>query len=182
MKVSIKEQLELIYEGDPWYGGAIKPVLESLNPAVAFNSPGKGVHSIAELVAHMIAWRKFVVERLKGDNSNFFPDQEKSFEWKKFSCRKKKAWSIMLEQFDLNQQNFLVLLDKKDDTFIDLKVPGKSYTFDYLLTGIIQHDLYHLGQIIYIEKLFNKESKPPERGILKYDYRIFPFEGMTFTK
>lgn len=53
----IKEQLKLIYNGDPWYGDSITSVLNSVDPKLIFDSPGNGLHSIAELTAHMLTYR-----------------------------------------------------------------------------------------------------------------------------
>jgi nicotinate-nucleotide pyrophosphorylase (carboxylating) len=40
-----------------------------------------------------------------------------------------------------------------EDAYLDKAVPGKNYTFYVLLHGIVQHDLYHAGQIALLKKL-----------------------------
>lgn len=80
----LKKQLALIYEGDPWYGPSVKAVLESLDPAYVYDSPDNRVHSIAALLAHMLAWREFAERRLKGED-DYLPDQEQTFNWKRLS-------------------------------------------------------------------------------------------------
>lgn len=181
MKASIKEQLKLIYDGDPWYENAIKPVLESVNPALVFDLSGKKMHSIAELVTHMITWREFAERRLRGETESI-PNQEQTFDWKKFSSDKKRVWSILKNRLDSSQKHLPELINQMDDSILNQRVAGKPYIFRYLLMGIVHHDLYHLGQIIYIQKLLNKESKPPDRGILRYSYRVFHYKAMTLMK
>lgn len=151
-------QLALVYDKDPWYGNSIRAVLESVNPSHAFESPGTGTHSIAEIAAHMIAWREFAVNRLEG-NAGFQIEQEQSFDWKRFSADKEPAWKIMADQFKINQEHLLGLLQKQDDSILEKEVAGKPYTFHYLLTGIVQHDLYHLGQIVYIQKILSSNGE-----------------------
>lgn len=178
----IKEQLTHIYEGDPWYGGSITTVLESVNPNHVFESPNREMHSIVEILAHMLSWREFVEQRLSGDDK-YFVEQEKSFDWKRFSTDRKCAWNSMRDRLKTNQQHLLDLLQNHDDSLLEQKVAGKPYSYLYLLNGILQHDLYHLGQIVYINKLLNKDEKEPiQGGILRYDFRIFPFEGLARNK
>lgn len=177
---TLKEQLELIYEGDPWYGDSIASVLNSVYPNLIFDSPGPGMHSIAELAAHMITYRNFAEDRLQG-NTESPPDQEKTFDWRTFTPDKKSAWNTLRARLDSSQQNLLNLLNQNDDSVLDQKVAGKPYTFHYLLTGILQHDLYHLGQIVYINKLLGK-NKINRKGRFNYDFNLFSFENLAQLK
>lgn len=179
---TIKEQLAIVFDGDPWYGSSITTVLESVDPGRVFDLPGNGMHSIAELVAHMITWREFTERRLREDG-DYLPEQEQSFDWQRFSGEKKRVWKIMIERLNANQQNLLTLLDQHDDTLLARTVAGKPYTFHYLLTGLLQHDLYHLGQIVYIQKLLGrKQEKFFQGNIPRYNSRIFSFEHMAQQK
>ncbi|MBN2731464.1 MAG: DinB family protein [Balneolaceae bacterium] len=178
----IKKQLTLIYDGDAWYGPSIKTTLKSVKPRCVYNSPRASLHPIAELVAHMISWRTFAVRRLNGDDS-FLPEQENTFDWRPFSTDKKKAWGVMKKQLGINQHQLLRLLDQHDDFTLEHEVPGKSYTFHYLLMGLIQHDVYHLGQIVYIQRLLEeKNCDRPTGRIPKYSHTIFSFENLALQK
>lgn len=178
----IKKQLTLIYDGDAWYGPSIKATLKSVELRCVYNSPRASLHPIAELVAHMISWRTFVVRRLNGDAS-FLPEQEDTFDWRQFSTDKNKAWDAMRKQLGNNQHQLLRLLDQYGDSILEQEVAGKPYTFHYLLTGLIQHDVYHLGQIVYIQRLLEEENcDHPTGRMLKYSYKIFPFEKLALLK
>lgn len=177
---TIKEQLKLIYNGDPWYGGSITSVMDSVNPKLVFDSPGRGMHSIAELAAHMLAYRIFAEERLWG-SSDPPPEQEQTFDWAAFSPDKKRVWNMIINRLELNQQNLLTLLDRYDDSILDQNVAGKPYSFSYLLTGILQHDLYHLGQIVYINKLLGNKSMN-RKDSSNYDFNVFSFENLAHLK
>lgn len=177
---TLKSQLELIYDGDPWYGNSIKSVIRSVNPELVFDSPGPGMHTIAELAAHMLTYRIFTEDRLQGSTKHP-PEQEETFNWMKFSPDKKLVWEAMTDLLDSNQQNLLALLDQHDDSILAQRVAGKSYTFHYLLTGILQHDLYHLGQIVYVNKLLGKEVSAHQH-ITGYNFEIFSFENLAQLK
>lgn len=140
------------------------------------------MHSIAELAAHMISWRTFAQRRLKGD-TGYLPEQEETFDWRQYASDKKSAWDAMRNQFGTNQHQLLSLLDQRDDSLLEREVTGKPYTFRYLLTGLIQHDVYHLGQIVYIQRLFEEQNRNRlTGGILKYSCKIFPFENLALQK
>lgn len=178
----IKKQLTVTYDGDPWYGPSIKTVLESIDPGCAYDSPGNGVHSIAELVAHMISWRAFTERQLRGE-ADHQPGQEETFDWRQFSSDKKIAWDTMRKRFGANQQQLLMLLDQRDNSLLEQIVAGKSYTFRYLLNGLIQHDIYHLGQVVYIQRVLEEQNrKRPTGGLFRYSYKIFPFENLALQK
>lgn len=178
----IKKQLTLIYDGDAWYGPSIKATLKSVEPRCVYNSPRASLHPIAELVAHMISWRTFAVRRLNGDDS-FLPEQEDTFDWSQFSTDKKKAWDAMRKQLGINQHQLLHLLDQYGDSMLEQEVAGKPYTFRFLLTGLIQHDVYHLGQIVYIQRLLEDENCDYPRGrIFNYSHTIFSFENLALLK
>lgn len=176
----IVNQLELIYGGDPWYGSSIKQILESVNPDRVYERPGAGVHSIAELAAHMITWREFVKMRLRG-NAEYLPDQEGSFDWKRWYPEPGNAWNALKNKLAENQQYLLTLLSQNDDTLLNRVVANKPYSFQYLLNGIIQHDLYHLGQISYIHKMHQTKNHTVNTGG-SYDFRVFSYENLSLLK
>lgn len=182
MLKSFSEQLGLIYDGDPWYGPSIRSVFESVSEEYLYESPDKTTHSIAELIAHMIAWRKFVVDKLS-EQPIPPPRQEQTFDWRLLAKKKKNALEVMHHTFDTSQQDLLQQLNRQDDGILRKEVPGKPYSFHYLLQGVVHHDLYHLGQIVYIQRMLtNTNHELPAGSILRYSYRIFPFENLALQK
>lgn len=182
MLKSFSEQLGLIYDGDPWYGPSIRTVFESVSKDHLFESPDKTTHSIAELIAHMIAWRKFVVDKLR-EQPIPPPQQEQTFNWRLLAKKKKNVLEVLHHTFETSQQELLQQMNGKDDGILPTKVPGKPYSFHYLLQGVIHHDLYHLGQIVYIQRILtNNNHDLPAGSLLRYSYRIFPFENLALQK
>jgi len=41
---------------------------------------------------------------------------------------------------------------KEDDNFLGDIVPLRKYNYWFLLNGLIQHNIYHLGQVAYLKK------------------------------
>ena len=63
------------------------------------------------------------------------------------------GWEEGLSQFIATNQHIIALLKQKDDSFLKEIVDYRKYNFRFLLRGLIQHHIYHAGQIAYIVKL-----------------------------
>lgn len=177
---SIINQFDQVFDNDPWYGNSIDTILGSVDPDIVLDAPAPGIHSIAELVSHMITWREFAEKRLQG-NDQYLPDQKESFSWRKQYPERDKAWVFLRQQLATGQRNLLTLLHQSDNCLLDLKVPGTSYSYRDLLNGIIQHDLYHIGQISLIGKMHQgRQLSNPK--FPDYNYRLFSFENLSLIK
>ena len=56
-------------------------------------------------------------------------------------------------ELSLSQEELITELEKReDDEFLEEIVPGREYDFYTMLHGILQHDLYHSGQISILKK------------------------------
>ena len=152
---SLINKYERIYSGRPWYGDSIMKILKNVNPHIVFNKAGEKPHSIAELVAHMIGWRDIAFNQIQG-NMKARPTQKDTFNWKRFDKSEKTAWKNLLKELDKNQKKIISFLGKKEDGFLDAKVPAKKQNTEFLIEGIIQHDLYHIGQIALLNRVFKK--------------------------
>lgn len=176
----IISQFDQAFDKDPWYGDPIYSILESVDPNLVFEAPKPGVHSIAELIAHIITYREFTIKRLEGDN-DYFTGQEESFLWQRICPDQREAWKHLIEKLETDHRTLVSKLQQSNDKILNKTVGGKSYSFRYLLNGIIQHDTYHLGQIVLIQKMQqnNYQAKP---GLLNYSYKLFPFKNLSLLK
>ena len=145
----LKKQLNDHYDGKPWYGPNLKDSLESLNNAQITKKVGR--HSIKELVAHMINWRQFAIEKLT-QNKEFDIKINSDQDWVPEELLREISWANLLEILQITQQNLIKAIDKIDNEFLHQIIPGREYDFQHLLFGIIQHDIYHLGQINLIKR------------------------------
>lgn len=176
----IINQLDQTFDKNPWYGEPIHSILKSVDPGNVFKSPTEGIHTIAELVTHLITYRVFAIKRLTGDD-DFYVSQEKSFCWQRLYPEKKDAWDNLMDKLTTEHQHLLSILRESDSSILDKTVGGQSYSFRYLLNGIIQHDLYHLGQIVLIKKMQQRKHQV-KLGSVNYSYKLFPFKDLSLIK
>lgn len=147
----IAEQIKETYEGDPWFGRNAKALLAEVNEQTAFEKPN-GQHSIVELVWHMITWREFTISRFTKEETKDLPYFE-TMDWRALDHNNKRLWLEGLQRLKETQEELLKIIKAQTDELLDQNVEERKYNFRKLLNGIVQHDIYHLGQIAYIKKL-----------------------------
>lgn len=135
--------LKHTYEKDAWHGPAVKEALADVSTDAIHARIGTS-HSIIELVAHMTAWRNYVAEKLKG-NDSFELSEEQNFP-------KETDWSRALATLEQSQNALIKALEVTPDERLQQIVPNRKFKFYTMLHGIIHHDLYHIGQIILLKK------------------------------
>ncbi|MBX5439157.1 MAG: DinB family protein [Thermoflavifilum sp.] len=150
LKVLIRD-MKSLYAGTPWYGDSMRKILLDVHPAQVFHRPIPEAHCIAELTAHILAWRELLNRRLHGDE-DFVVKQKESFDWTRIDPDPSTAWTSLLNALEANQQQIISALEIADDSLLHTKVKGRNYTFLHLIKGVMQHDTYHIGQIALLKK------------------------------
>ncbi len=148
---SIIRNLENILDGDPWYGRPVYAILREVDSSIAYKKQTPGSHSLIELLYHLLTWAEFTLKRIEKDNINDLDAFEK-LDWREIDP-KLHDWDEGLGAFIAAHQQIIALLHTKKDTFLNEIVDYRQYDFRYLLNGLIQHNIYHLGQVAYLKKL-----------------------------
>lgn len=150
-------QFKALYDGKPWYGDSICKILENITPANAFWQPTESAHSIAQLTSHLIYWRQPLIKRLNGD-LEFKASAKSEDNWKSNDQLKKEGWNSLKKSFDESQTQLVSKLEIQKDSILKKNYSDKV-TFQDLINGILQHDLYHIGQIAYLKNIYlNKKE------------------------
>lgn len=149
--LQIAEQLKDAYEGDSWFGKNAKTLLAEAEAVNVFEKPN-GQHSILELLWHIITWREFTISRLRQDTGTDLHYFEQN-DWRELDHGNKSLWQEGLKKLQKVHNELVEVLQQQQDSLLIEHVPGRAYNFRKLLHGIVQHDIYHLGQVAYIIKL-----------------------------
>ena len=141
----IARMLEKTFDKSPWYGSSIMAILSDISPQQASHRIGT-THTILELVLHMVSWRIFATQRLSG-NDEFQVAEEANFPTP-------STLENAIQKLKDSQVELITAVNKFPESRLGEIVPGKpqKYTYYTLLHGIVQHDIYHLGQIQLIRK------------------------------
>ena len=140
---NISKLLQRVYDGKAWHGPSLMEVLKDVDESNA-RKKIDNIHSIVQLVLHMVAWRNFVTKRLHGDTA-FELNDEQNFP-------PESDWATALKALDKSQADLLKAIDELDTNKLHETVAERKYDFFVLLHGIIHHDIYHIGQIQLIKK------------------------------
>ena len=152
---TIIADLNNVLYGEPWYGKPLFVLLDKVHPAVVFKKPKRNAHSLIQLVYHMITWADFTLKRLQRDKHYDLASAE-ALDWRVIDPLE-HTWNKGLKELKSIHENILAILRESDDRILNEKVDFRDYNFRVLLNGLIQHNIYHLGQIAYVKKLLQPE-------------------------
>jgi uncharacterized damage-inducible protein DinB len=137
----IENQLKRSLEGEAWHGPSVEELLVDVTAEQAAAKPVPSVHSIWEIVLHIINDQRLVCERLQG-KPTVLPAEE---DWQPITDQSAAAWtSTKRELREINERlrQAVRLLDER--VLEDPIVEGFSSIY-VTLHGTVQHNLYHGG-------------------------------------
>ena len=143
----LADQLRRSFEGGAWHGDSLVEILTDIDAAKAEAKPASGGHSIWELVLHIAAWAQAALEVVSGESEKLSAD-----DWPALAEAGESAWAqSQKELMSVGRQLQEAILSMKEDRLDDV-VPGREYSYYMLLHGVVQHALYHAGQIAILKK------------------------------
>jgi hypothetical protein len=142
------------YDRRSWHGTNLRGSIRGLTPKRASWRPAPGRHNIWEIVVHAAYWKYTVKRRLLGEKRGSFPLRGSNFFRRPVPGvndeRQWKADLALLAEVHGSLRAAIAAVDPADlESFVD----GATVTRQFLITGIIAHDLYHAGQIQLIKRL-----------------------------
>ncbi len=142
---------ETILNGQPWFGRSVSELIDETDNKKVFKKPNGTEHSIAELLWHMNTWADFTLKRIQ-KNASYDLTAAEELDWRIIDP-KLHSWKKGVKEFKSLHASIIKELRKKEDAFLEEKVDFRKYNFRFLLNGLVQHNIYHLGQIAYLNKM-----------------------------
>jgi uncharacterized damage-inducible protein DinB len=144
----ITDQLRRAYEGEAWVGPCLRGLLDGITAQQAAHRPIPRAHTIWELVLHIAAWESVARRRLTEEVPDLSPEQD----WPPVRDSSDTAWQKALDDLDRGHRELRDAVAALGDNQLHRKVPGQRYSVYFMLHGVVQHDLYHAGQIAILKK------------------------------
>jgi uncharacterized damage-inducible protein DinB len=158
----IADQLRRAHAGEAWHGPSLQELLTNVSAEEAAARPVDGVHTIWEIVLHVICWERVSRRRMNGE---LIVDVDAAEDWppvpESGGTVSEGAWHEAKVELEQESSRLLGAISEFEEERLSEQVPGKTDTFYKLLHGVIQHDLYHAGQIALLKKTV-RESRPAE--------------------
>ena len=151
--VRIADQLRSAFAGDAWHGPSIQKLLSDVSAQQANAHPAATAHSIWELVLHIGVWTRLATASTRGIPmppfvENMPPEQN----WPLIKDSGPVAWKAAVDETLRAADELAAVIEHFGDDRLGETVPGRNYAFYKLFHGIVQHSLYHGGQIAILKK------------------------------
>ncbi len=144
----ITDQLHRAFYGDAWHGPAVMDLLKDVGAVQAAARSLPKAHTVWEIVNHVSVWKDAVRRRLLGENVQL----DGEYDWPPVKDTSKSAWRKTLEDLKRRHDELETVVAGLNESRLDTPwAEGKSTVY-FLTHGVIQHDLYHAGQIALLIK------------------------------
>lgn len=152
----IVDQMDRAFAGDAWHGPPLKSLLDGLLAEDAVKHPIDGVHSIWELVLHLAAWNGIMRHELLGERAEVTTETDWPTIWDPSEVGWKRALDGLTESHKRLRE---VAAGLHDDQLGEIPVARTRNTRYVMLHGVVQHNLYHAGQIALLRKAIGVARK-----------------------
>src|SRR5438067_10326062 len=153
----ILDQLKRAYEGEAWHGPSVKEALAGVTAEQAQARPLRNAHSIWELAQHIAVWEDAGRRRLEGERAQIAISS--SEDWPPPEDASEEAWERAKASLDRNHRAFVEAITRVPESRLDEPVLEGMSTVYVTLDGVVQHDLYHAGQIVMLKKAVEERSR-----------------------
>jgi uncharacterized damage-inducible protein DinB len=151
LKSILLSQLKQTHDKQDWFVPADQAVA-GLTAEQAAWTPGKGNHSIAQLVQHLVFWNQSQLASWKGQKGPAYSGKNVET----FGNNLDKAgWENAVKQLDAVLTDMEKWIESADDGSFKKQADNIAH--------VSVHNAYHTGQILYIRK--QQGSWDPEKGV-----------------
>jgi uncharacterized damage-inducible protein DinB len=144
----ITDQMNRAFVGEAWHGPAVEEILQGVTAQQAAARPLDGAHSIWELVLHIAAWQRAGVRRLAGDRAQLSEAEN----FPAVTGMDEQAWEQTRTALRQSYEELSEAISRLDESRLDQPIIEGMSSVYVTLHGIVQHNLYHAGQISILKK------------------------------
>lgn len=144
----IEDQFRRSFEGEAWHGPSVLEALEEVTAEKAAARPLDDAHTIWEIVLHMTATHELVSRRLKGHSTALTPEED----WPSVDTTGEEAWHSALTALGDSYSGLRQAISQLSDSLLDRSILPDHSSRYVTLHGLVQHNLYHAGQIVLLKK------------------------------
>jgi uncharacterized damage-inducible protein DinB len=143
--------------GGAWHGPSLLEALADVDPRQASTIAIPGAHSILDIALHAVAWMEEVQRRLTGAE----PGMPARGDWSGGSITTSHEWRAICELVS----HTATALDADLSVFPTARLSeivgqgdahdaplGTGVTYIVMLNGLVQHNVYHAGQIVLLTR------------------------------
>src|SRR6266705_2501404 len=144
----IADQLRRAFYGEAWHGPSVGEALDGVTAEMAVQRPLGNAHTIWELVHHIAAWSDIARRRIERETVQVTEEVD----WPPVVDTGEPGWKESLKRLEIAESELRkTALRIPESRLEEPAVEGGSLVY-VLLHGVVQHSLYHAGQIVLLKK------------------------------
>jgi uncharacterized damage-inducible protein DinB len=143
----IMDQLSRAFEGEAWHGPAVLEILNETTAEQAARS-FNAAHTIWEISLHITAWLRACRRRLEGDRAQLTQSED----WPRMTSPDEEAWEEVTKDMKQAFDELRSAISLLDNSRLDQPIIEGMSSVYVTLHGVIQHSLYHAGQMAILKK------------------------------
>lgn len=146
--VRITDQLKRAVYGEAWHGPAVLEALDGFDAKTAMAKPIPAAHSAWELALHVTSWFRIMKRRFAGED----PELTRTLDWPPIEDSSSNGWTATIADLKRAHREFQEAIDATSESELFIELPGRGFDLYYILHGMVQHCIYHAGQIALLKK------------------------------
>lgn len=150
VSTQLARHLREFYFGDNWTWSTLKDHIYDISWQEAV-TPVKDFNTIATLLFHMNYYLNVVAGRL--ENGAAYANHEASFIHPPINNQ--EDWQNLIRTAMEDAERFAGQIEQIPDNELDTELPYKKGSYYRNIQGVIEHNHYHLGQIVLLKKLLH---------------------------
>jgi len=135
-----------------WYGPTLAELIAKTSPEEAVTPPIPGAHTISALLQHLLLWNERVRKTCEG---TAMPRWEAEKEWAEPAI----PWNELVARWNQSRDELEERIRNFPTEDLGKQVPGRDYPYETLFPGIVQHTIYHSGQIAMVLSMLRSGSR-----------------------
>ncbi len=136
------------FEGPAWHGPSVREAVAGVDATRAAARPIPGAHSIWELVLHISGWDDVSRRRLLGEHV----EEPEDGDFPAVSDTSPAAWANALGRLERSNAELRAVVATVTDNELASPPPNNTTPRYIAISGVLQHELYHAGQIAMLKK------------------------------
>jgi uncharacterized damage-inducible protein DinB len=151
-------RLERTFAGSMWYGPSLKEALDGVTPAEAVSRPIAGAHTILEMVRHMTIQARAGLEYTTGQWTGGPTPEE---DWPAVEdTLDEQAWQGHVATLESSYRQLAATTRGMGSGPLAVTPAGGRRTVEDVIRGVVEHGIYHGGQIALVVRALRGPSRP----------------------
>lgn len=146
------EQLDMHCHENEWFA-SMNQALHGVTAAEAAWRSSENSNSIWQIVNHLIFWNEDVIHRIKGTENPYKPENNEETFGNPGNQEDEIRWIQTVQRLNEVMNKLKTVIADLEDEKLKTLYAANRYSIERLLSNIMMHDSYHIGQIVLLRKL-----------------------------